>query len=155
LIGAHFGRAHEQLKHQSSAYAALAERPRRAMSPRDLMALLLDGNDSLAPLIRKDPNFLRALELIKEQGRLFPSFRQPDEWALFRAVDADEAALVARQVKSDQAGCLADELHLRLNPISSAAVLRQYWIAKINSDQPVAVALYHQASLDGVPLPAL
>jgi hypothetical protein len=37
----------------------------------------------------------------------------------------------------------------------SAAVLRQYWIAKINSDQPVAVALYQQASLSGVPLPAL
>ena len=155
LIGAHFARAHEQLKHQSTAYAALAERTRRAMSPRDLMALLLDGNDSLARLVRKDPNFLRALELIKEDGRLFPSFRQPDEWALFRTVDADEAALVAHQVKSDQAARLADELRLRLNPISSAAVLRQYWIAKINSDQPVAVALYQQASLDGVPLPAL
>ena len=155
LIAACFYRAHEELKQQNAAYAELAQRTRLGMAPRELMAFLLDRDDPLGNAIRQNPKFLEALELLKEEGRLFPSFRRPDEWALFRTINAEEAALVSRQLKADPGGRLADDIRFQLNPISGPAVMAQYWTAKMNGNDSAAVAMYEQALKDGVPLPAL
>jgi tetratricopeptide (TPR) repeat protein len=153
LITTYFFCVHDQLKQQSPAYAELAERTRRALAPRELIAFLLDRNDALAPLIRQNPNMLKALELLKERGHTFPSFRQTDEWALFRTIDADEATRVVQQLKNNQVSRLADELRFQLNPLAGSVVMRQYWNAKMNGDQPAAAALYQEALRNSVPLP--
>ncbi|HTL55961.1 MAG TPA: hypothetical protein VL361_09795 [Candidatus Limnocylindrales bacterium] len=155
LIASCFYRAHEELKQQNHTYSELAQRTRLVMAPRELMAFLLDRDDPLATAVRQNPKFLNALELLKEEGRLFPSFRRPDEWALFRTINAEEAALVSRQLKADSAGRLADEIRFQLNPISGPAVMAQYWTARLNGSDSAALAIYQQALKDGVPLPAL
>ena len=155
LTAAYFFRAHEQLKQQNPTYAELAARTRHAVSPIELIAFLLDRNDPMASMIRQNPSFLKGLEMLKEDGRLFPSFRQPYEWALFRTIEPNEAALVCRQLKADKVACLGDALHFQLNPILGNAVLTQYWRARINGNEAAAAALYQQALRDGVPLPAL
>jgi len=155
LIAAHFYRAEDELKQQSGDYARLVEQTRRAMAPRDRIAFLLGRNDPRGAIASRNTNVLKAVELMKQNGLLFPSFRQPDEWALFRAIDPDEAAVVTRQLRGDTVSRLADDLLLQLDPISSTAVLRRFWIDKLNGDDSGAAALYQQALRDGVPLPPL
>ncbi len=155
LIAAHFYRAHDELKQQNPAYAALAKSTFRALSPRELFALLLDRNDALAQLIRQNSNFRKGLDLLKQEGQIFPSYRQPEEWALFRTIDADEAARVASQLKNATVDRLTDDLFFQLNPLAGTIVLRQYWTAKLNGKPEDAAAFYRQALSAGVPLPPL
>jgi tetratricopeptide (TPR) repeat protein len=156
LIAAYFFQAHDELCRQSTDYARLAGQTRRALLPRLLMAVLLEGdNTALSPLIRKNPNVLKALELVKEQGRRFPSFRPVNDWALFRTVDPAEAGLAGRQLKADLASRLADEIQFELNPLSGRFVLEQVWTRKMSGDATGAAQLYQNALRDGVPLPPL
>jgi hypothetical protein len=155
LIAANFIQAGEQLKQQSHEYAQLAAATRRALSPRTLIACLLERNGPLADQLRKNPDVARALARLKEHGRALPSAREMDEWALFATTDKAEAALVAETLKNNQAGRLADELQFQLNPLSGTAVLEQYWFRKLNGDEAGATRLYQQALKDGVPLPPL
>lgn len=155
LIEAQFFCAHDQLKRQSPQYAELAERTRRALSPRELFALLLDRNDTLSAVVRQSPEVRKALELLKEHARLFPSIRQPDEWGLFRTIDATESDLVVQKLNANPAGRLADELRFQLNPLSGTSVLKKYWNARLANDHTTAAAVYQQALRDGVPLPPL
>jgi hypothetical protein len=148
-----FFRADEDLKQQNADYARLAELTRRALTPRELMALLLERESALAPLIRQNTNVVKALELVKEITRRFPSSRGIDEWALLRTLDPAEAALAMQQLNEDKAGRLADEMQFQLNPLSASAILKQYWARQLNGDQSAAAQLYQQALRDGVPLP--
>jgi hypothetical protein len=150
-----FFRAHEGLKRRNADYARLADLARRALTPRELMALLLEQENALAPLIRQNTNFVNALELVKENGHRFPSTRGVDEWALFRTLDSAETALIRQQLEDDKAGRLVDEMQFKLNPLSAAAVLRQYWTMRMTGNQSGAAQIYKQAVGDGVPLPPL
>ena len=155
LMAAYFLCGHDELCQQSADYARLAGQTRRALSPRLLVALLLERDDALAPQIRKNGSVIKALELAKEHGRRFPSFRPVNDWALFRTVDPAEADLAGRQLKADQAGRLADEIQFELSPLSGTFVLEQYWTRKMSGDEPGATRLYQNALRDGVPLPPL
>jgi tetratricopeptide (TPR) repeat protein len=155
LTAAYFFRGHDELCHQSAEYARLAGKTRRVLSPRHLIALLLERDDALSPQIRKNASVLKALELAKEQGRRFPSFRPVSDWALFRTTDPAEADLASRQLKADPAGRLADEIQFELNPLSGTFVLEQYWTRKMSGDGAGATRLYQNALHDGVPLPPL
>ena len=155
LISACFFRAHDELKQQDAPYAQLAETTRRSLPPRELMALLLEQNAPAAALIRNNANVLKALQLVKEQARLFPSWGEVDEWALFGSIEPAEAARVLSQLKEDKVGRVADELQLQLHPLSATAVLDQYWTRKMTGDKPGATQLYQKALSEGVPLPPL
>jgi hypothetical protein len=150
-----FFRAHDELKQQNADYARLAEMTRRALSPRELITLLLEQENALAPLIRQNTNVVKALDLVKENGRRFPSTRGVEEWALFRTLDPAETTLVRQQLEADKAGRLADEMQFQLNPLSASAVLRQYWTARMTGNPAGASPIYQQALRDGVPLPPL
>lgn len=155
LLDAQFYCAHEELKRQNSHYAELAERTRRALSPRELIALVLDRDDALGAAARQNSEVQKALDRLKDYARLFPAMRQPDEWGLFHTLDAAETGLIVQAVNANPAGRLADELRFQLNPISGSAVLKKYWGARLNNDPTGAAAIYRQALRDGVPLPPL
>ena len=153
--GACFFRAHDELRQQNADYARLAENSRRALTPRELITILLEQENALAPLIRQNTNLTKALELVKETGRRFPLTRGVEEWALFRTLDPAETALVRQQLEQDKPGRLVDEMQFKLNPLSAAAVLRQYWTARMTGNPSGATQVYQQALRDGVPLPPL
>ena len=155
LMAAYFFRGHDELCQQSAEYARLAGQTRRALSPRLLMAFLLERDDALSPQIRKNANVLKALELAKERGRRFPSFRPVNDWTLFRTVDPAEADQAGRQLKADPAGRLVDEIQFEINPLSGGFVLEQYWTRKMSGDEAGATRLYQNALHDSVPLPPL
>jgi tetratricopeptide (TPR) repeat protein len=150
-----FFRAHDQLKQQNADYARLAEISRRALTPRELITLLLEQENALASLIRQNTNMTKALELVKETGRRFPSTRGVDEWALFRTLDPAETALIRQQIEEDKPGRIVDEMQFKLNPLSAAAVLRQYWTARMTGNPSGATQIYQRAVRDGVPLAPL
>ncbi len=155
LMTAYFFRGHDELCQQNAEYARLAGQTRRALSPRLLMAFLLERDDALSPQIRKNTSVLKALELVKEHGRRFPSFRPMNDWALFRTVDPAEADLASRQLKADPAGRLVDQIQFEINPLSGTFVLEQYWTQKLLGNEKRAVEIYQAALKDGVPLPPL
>jgi tetratricopeptide (TPR) repeat protein len=155
VINACFLKANEELKKESAEYAELEGKCRRAISPRSLLACLLERGGPLAEQIRKNPSVKQGLARLKDHAGALPSACEMDEWALFQTVDPAEASLVNTTLKENQAGRLADEIQFQLNPLSGTAVLEQYWYRKLKGDQAGATQVYQQALKDGVPLPPL
>jgi len=153
VSAASFLRAHEDLKQKLPGYAALADQTRRSVSPRLLMAWLLDQNTDLARGIRTNPLVLQAIQTVKEGQRLFPSSPDIDEYALIRAVDAAEGANLLASLKADAFGRLRDRLQFELAPLAASCILEQYWDRTMAGDKSGAADLYRQAIQQGVPLP--
>jgi hypothetical protein len=155
LIAALYFRAADELSVQNSEFAAFAKRSSRSLSPKYLVAFSLDRGGPLADAVRQNANVQKALALEKEQGRRFPKSRGADEWALFRATDANEAELVARTFKDNAIAQLVDELHFQLSPGSGSAVLDQYWTRRMFGEDKRADAIYEEAVQQGLPLLSL
>jgi thioredoxin-like negative regulator of GroEL len=155
LISSYLFCADEELAKQSPDYAALASHTRRAVSPRYLLAFVLERGGPLAEVARRNSNLLQALTLEKERGQRLPSFRHIVEWALFRTADPTEAALVARKLQENEAGRLASELRFQLNSCGASEVLEEYWTRKMLGQDKAAMEVYQQALRNGVPLPGL
>ena len=91
----------------------------------------------------------------KDGARRFPTFRSVEDWAFFRTVDAAEAAAIAKKMREDQPGQLADELQSQLYPMSATLALERYWGRKMEGDEKGAAEAYAAALSQGIPLPAL
>jgi hypothetical protein len=155
LIGAAFFKADEDLRQQNPEYAQLAQTTRHALGPRLLIASVLARDNSLAKNVGENANVRQALQFTKEYNQRFPASRTPEDWALFRATDPDEAARAIQHVKEDQVTRIASEIEFELNPLSSSAVLEQCWLRKISGDEAGASKIYQEAVKNGVPLPPL
>jgi len=155
LINAHLFKAHQELSRQSPAYAEHAKQTQRSLSARVLIAALIERNNALSKLIQKNQDVLKAVDLVKEHGKRFPTFQPMSDWALLTSLNRAEADAVGRQLNGDPAARLADQLEFRLNPFSATAVLEQYWTHKMRGDEKRAVEIYQTALNNGVPLPAL
>ena len=155
LTSAAFFKADEELRRQSPEYAQLARSTSHALGPRLLIASVLVRDIPLAKTVSENANVRQALQLTKEYNQRFPTSRNSEDWALFRATDPDEAARVIQQVKDDQVARIAGEIEFELNPFSSSAVLEQCWLRKISGDDAGATKIYQEAVKNGVPLPPL
>jgi len=153
LLMALYFRAQDEVSRQNPEFAALARKSARAVSPRYLIASLLERGGPMADVLRQNANIQRALKMEKENGRRFPQFRSPEEWALFRAADPGEADAVARTMKENATARLVEQLQFQLSPASGSTVLDQYWTRKVNGDEKGAEAFYQDAIRQGVPLP--
>jgi tetratricopeptide (TPR) repeat protein len=155
LISAYLFRASEELKQQNPQFATLVDRTRRALGPEYLFAFIVERGGPLSELVKKNPNFLKALALEKESVANFPAWGSINEWALLRASDPETANVIAERVKKNEAIRLVDQIQFELNPLNASAVLEQYWTQKLLGDEKRGLEIYQTASKGGVPLPPL
>ena len=153
LIAAHFFRAHNELARQWPDYTAMVTHTRRALGPQHLLTLMLERGGPLDDAIRADADVRAAVALQKQRGRLMPSHRHPTEWALQRAFDPAEAAVIAASYKASDLSRLVDELQFQFDPASPAETLDAYWMKQLLGDTKGAEELYARALREGMPLP--
>jgi hypothetical protein len=154
LISAYYFLAQQELAQESSSFAEIAQRTRRSVSPHYLVALILERGGPVSEVVRKNPNVVNAITLEKESFRRFPSFPRIETWALFRTVDPAAAQQIAERLKTNPVARLTDELGLDLNPLSSSAVLDEYWTQRMLGDEKRAAEIYDAAVKRGIPLPS-
>jgi len=155
LVQAAFLRAHEDLKRQYPAYAALAEQTRHSLGPMKLIACTMEREIDLGWNIRQNPFVLQTLEWVKEERKLFPSTADAAEWALLRRVDPALAGSTAERLKADKVDRISYQMQFTLNPAAATLVLEQFWRRELAGDQAAAAAIYREALQAGVPLPPL
>ncbi len=148
-----FQRAGKALAKEQPAYRALAEKVRRSLSPTYLIAFLLGNDGPLGDAAAKNPDVQRAITLVTEQAKHFPSDADGFVWATLRRTNRAEANRLAAQMRTDEAGRLAEEISFRLQPLDADEALEMYWRLKAIGKDADAEAHLKRCAGDGVPLP--
>jgi hypothetical protein len=152
LVNALFHRAHGALMKQETTYAALANRARRSLDFRYLIAVAVtrDPKARAAALANKDVQ--RGLALEKETFALFPD--APDEWvyAMLRAAGDKAAEDMGKAIQTDLEH-VQRELQLKLSPLSAGVAFDLYWACQAAGQEAKGIEILKQCAARGVPMP--
>lgn len=154
LEGALLFRAGGNLTRKDADFKALAAQTRRAVSPSDLLAAVLERDGKLRSLALADTDVQRALELIRETRR--KDREQPSSWAwAMLRYDQAESEKLAKILREDALDGLTRALNVKLHPFNAEKALRASWSLRAAGKEKEAAAILQQCEARGLPMPHL
>jgi tetratricopeptide (TPR) repeat protein len=154
LISAISHRAAIDLGRSQPTFQAFAGKHLRAAGAGRLLALALAKDPELrrAALARED--FQRALALLREGGKACPGRRDPWEWALFSAVDPEEALRAQADIRGAELASLYRRIAFQLAPFNVSLALDLYWERLLaGGDAAEGKRLLERCAATGAPVP--
>lgn len=153
LIAILLHRVERQLRERDAEYRTQTEGFVRVLDPMHLIGLALSHKGPVREMAIANPDFKRAIELVKQRFKDFPDEPSPSWHVLVSALDAEEGKKIADALKADTFGKTARQLTLRLNPAYLAQVIEEQWQLQLEGKQKEAEELLQRTAELGVPLP--
>ncbi len=153
LFNALLFRAGRALIAQEPAYAALAKRAKRALGHSYLIPVALAQEGELRAKVLANPDVRRALTLIRDNLKVFPSAASEWAWAMLREAHPEEAAKVAEAVRKNEAGRVKRSIQAKLSPLSATDAFMAYWALQIAGQEADGIKVLKAYAARGVPMP--
>ncbi len=154
LIGALLFRAGGRLMKYQPAYAKLEARTRRSAGDAILIGVALGRDPVLRDAASKDPDVLRAIELIREAYRKDPQYEAgPWSWSMLRPSHPQEAARMSETYLKDESSLISQAIKRRVEPFAATVPLSAYWTAEMKGNVADSRGVIEEYAARGVPLP--
>jgi len=155
LIAAHAYAAVQELARDHAEINELVSRTTRVLHPSHLVTLMLQRGGPTAEFFRQNSNVQALVALELESGRLFPTTRDADDWALFHGINSEEAARIVPSFQGNPARRLADEIESAIAPAAGSSILTRFWTLTLLGEPAKAREVYQHAVRLGAGLPPL
>jgi hypothetical protein len=152
LMVARLFRATKTLCHDDPAFDAFYKKYARSTGITALMAVAASEPSSFQQKVLHDPDMVATLDLVRDDGRRFPTSRSPDEWALLKGADAAEAQEVAESIRLVPRKLVEQSIVALLQPADVNSALEAYWLLQINGQSDDARAALRRVADRGVPV---
>jgi tetratricopeptide (TPR) repeat protein len=146
-------RLYRKLTRNGGAFGRANPRAKRAGTPPEELAAVLEGNPSRREAIFAEPDFKRLQGIMLECDHKFPEHPSPACWALLRSANPDRAADMAKRIRADQVGGLTRAIALRVSPLDVSNALAWYWQQQIAGKEPEGREVRKRLRDQGVPVP--
>ena len=145
-------RASASLVKNNESYAEMASRSQRSLIASYVIPVALEQEDCRDDIFA-DPDFQRALELVKKSHEAYPNDQSAWDWILIRYLDTNAAAEMAKGIESDKVRALENAIDRRLSPYSAAYAYSGYWRFAALENWTKPIEYYATARLKVSPCP--
>jgi hypothetical protein len=147
-------RVSRRLEARDPGLAELSGRCRRSLAANSLLPTVFARDPKTRAAALADPDFERALGLIRSQSQVLPSWDGPWDWKLFQSLgDKREADRLKAGIEKQTTRRLSLELGLLLNPMAASDALALAWWLEMEGRTDEGIRILDATAKRGVPLP--
>jgi tetratricopeptide (TPR) repeat protein len=153
LIGTYILHASKDLRHADPDFDAFCAKYGRSVGMGELVPIVAGAPGPFQKKVLENPQFKKALDLIKEENRSYPDSPTSFEWAMLISADPAEAEKVAQGLSKNPRRLVEQSIDTLLHPASADVALQGYWLMQALGKPDDGRQILRKVADMGIPLP--
>ena len=153
LIAAQVFCAGKDLRRTTREFEVFYKQHVRPVGIHYLLAAIATEPGPFQQALLQNAHMRTAVELMRQDDKLFPSSSAIYDWTFFKASDSAEAGKVAQNVLSSSLGNVEHSIEKLLHPMNPSVALEIYWLAQMKGDVTGGRDAIGKLNEAGIPMP--